>query len=670
MDPVSTEFHPRHSLRRRLVIRIGVPLLATFVLMIVVQFKLDRDLLVESSRQEIRANVQIACFKAESDFLAIEHAVALQVEILRAGGTQFAVLESPSSSKKLNALLTTVLKVNPFVFGAALAFAPGSPGVSANGFGPYVCRKADGTGLRTMNLADDATYAFSRAPWFVQAGVEPDGNWSEPYFDKGGGDEFMTTYSMSFAAQNGIPAGVATADVALKKIVDVLQSKNDDDRFDFSVVSGAGRFISSSDPETLMKVAADFLPSSIQHQMLDGVDAFRKDGVEFKRVGIGSIFSFNASRLVFVKVPTTDWVFVGSFPESELFPSIIQALLFGPGLLLLGAIVALTVVWRSAGRAVAPLQGVVSAIGRFSKGDLSARAPATDRKDEIAMLSDAFNKMGGELEDAIAQREAAEIQRMAVKTQIEAARDVQRLLLPQSDSEIKNPDERSTNEFLGVSILGFSIPAGEIAGDFFVWFPRPDGTFALVIADVCGKGMPAAMMMAVCRTLLRRAAIESDEPHIALARVNNELIAQAPRTNFTTGMLLYVDPRSGVIAYANAGHPSAIRVRSDGVTSEVMDATGTVLGLEANSVWGTRRFQLDRGEDLVLVSDGVTEAGPECASVDRLFGSERAAEAISAACGGKQQNPRVIVEGLLASVRAWSQNYQGDDLTIIAISRE
>lgn len=670
MDSLSKELRPRYSLRRRLVIRIGVPLLATFLLMIVTQVKLDRDLFVESVREKMRASVQITCLKAESEFLSIENAVALQVEIIRSDGEQLSQLESPAAVKKLNLFLATVLKSNPFVFGAALAFAPGSPDVSANGFGPYVCRTADGKGLRTMNLALDLKYNFSKAPWFVEAGPEPDGVWSEPYFDAGGGDQFMTTYSMSFAAGGEVPAGVATADVVLADIVKSLESKNNDNQYDFTVVSGKGRIISSSNPEALMKVAADFEASSSERQTLDAVAAFRSSGVEFTRIGEGSLLTFTGSRLVFVNVPSTDWVFVGSFPETNLLPSILQALLFGPGLLLLGAIIAMTVVWRSADRAVAPLQGVIRAIGKFSKGDLSARAPDTDREDEIGLMTTAFNKMGGDLQGAISQREIAETKRIEVEVQISAARDIQRLLLPQSDKEVESKDERSTDEFTGVSILGFNVPASEISGDFFDWFPRGDGTFALVIADVCGKGMPAAMVMAVCRTLLRRAAVETSEPHLALARVNEDLIAQAPRSNFTTGVLLYFDPRTGSILYANAGHPTSILVRVDGTTSHVMEGTGTVLGLEANSVWQTMRIQLDRGEDLVLVSDGVTEAGPETAGADRLFGSDRAAAAISAACKGKQQSPKIIVEELVASVKAWSHNFQGDDMTIIAISRE
>jgi len=188
-------------------------------------------------------------------------------------------------------------------------------------------------------------------------------------------------------------------------------------------------------------------------------------------------------------------------------------------------------------------------------------------------------------------------------------------------------------------------PANEMSGDFFDWFARADGTFALVIADVCGKGMAAAMMMAVCRTLLRRAAMESDEPHIALARVNEDLLAQVPESNFITCALLYIDSRSGVVAYANAGHPSAILVRRDGSTSESIVTTGMVLGVKPGAAWTTERLTLAHGEDLVLISDGVTEAGAAHSRSADQFGSQRAQSAVSAACGGQHQNPRVIVAG-------------------------
>ncbi len=661
--------HPRNSLRRRLVVRIGVPLLATFLVMSVVQFRIDRDFLVESLRQEMRADVQIECLRLESSFLAIEHAVDLQASILQAGSPQFLPLGDPATGVKIDTLLWTILKSNEFAFGAAFAFDPGTAGLSAMGFAPYVCRDRDTAGFRSVDLAPDAKYNYSKADWFIDAGEAPRGTWSEPYFDEGGGDESMTTYSMRFPATNGLPAGVATTDVALRKISQSLQVYTKNSSYDFALVSAGGKFISSTNSAAWMKSAGDFEAGSFDRELLDGVAQFRKSREEFTRIGSSSQWTFSGTRLVFAEVPSSDWVLVGSFSERSLVPGIVHALLLGPGLSLLAAVIAIGVLWRSADRAVAPLKGVVAAIGRLSKGDLSARAPSGGRLDEIGMLSRSFNRMGDELQGAIAQREEAEAKRLAVEAQIEAARDIQRLLLPRGDSELESQDERATSEFEGTSIVAFSVPSNEIAGDFFDWFARPDGTFALVIADVCGHGLPAAMMMAVCRTLVRRAAIEEGDPSSALARVNEDLIAQAPQTKFTTGILLYVDPRSGKIRYANAGHPPAILVRRDGSTSQVMESTGTVLGLEPAVQWTTQELHLSSGDDLVLISDGVTEAAPLGERSGGLFGPERAEAAVAAACSGRRRDAQVIVEGLLGAVREWSKNNQDDDLTIMTLSR-
>jgi len=670
MDSLNKDFHPRDSLRRQLVVGIGVPLFATFLLMMSIQFAQDRQMLINSLRHEMRANVEIAFARTESKFLSIEHAVAIQVEILNKGASNFLPLSEPTSRAKIETLLGTTINTDPFVFGAALAFAPGQRGVPSAGFAPYVYRMPGQTGIRTKNLADDAQYNFAHAQWFVGAGISPDGTWSEPYDDDGGGDELMTTYSLAFPAYGGIPAGVATADVTLAKIAQAMEVHGEQFEYGFYVVSTGGRYIATPNADAVMKVSTDLQSDSIDRKILDAVTRYRTDGVEFVRIGEGSAYLFGGTRLVFVDIPTTGWVFVGSFAEASLIPTVVRTMLFGPGLLLLGGIIALFIVWRSASRAVSPLTGVIAAIGKFATGDLSARAPATKRKDEIAMVSTAFNQMGGELQDAVEQRRVADTQRIAVAAQIAAARDMQRLLLPVSTTENSNSDERVSTEFPGISIMGFNKPANEMSGDFFDWFARADGTFALVIADVCGKGMAAAMMMAVCRTLLRRAAMESDEPHMALARVNEDLLAQAPESNFTTCALLYIDSRSGVVAYANAGHPCAILVRSDGSTSESIVATGTVLGIKPGAVWTTERLTLAHGEDLVLMSDGVTEAGVAHSGSADQFGSQRAQSAVSAACGGQQQNPRVIVEALVAAVAAWSHGFQGDDLTVIAISRD
>ncbi|MSR29598.1 MAG: HAMP domain-containing protein [Phycisphaerales bacterium] len=674
MDPLGDEFRPRESLRRALVLGIGVPLLIAFVVMTGVQFTADRELLVGKVRGEILADTQIACLRAEADLQAIEHSTELQAELLRAGGATFLPLESPMVRSRINILLSTVLTANPYAYGAAFAFAPGQPGVDADGFAPYVCRSPQGPALRESDLAKVPGYEFERQPWFLSATPSPNGTWSEPYYDAGGGGVFMTTYAARFRASGDLPSGVATADVSLDCILEGLARSADGKICDVSVVSRDGRFIASSIDGTRMKQAGDFPAGDIRREILDAARRFRTSGKEFAQVGPTSWFGYRGTRVVCVALPSAQWVFAGTFDEADLLPPIVKGLALGPGLLVAGAFVVMVIVWRTTGRAVRPLAGIISAIARFGQGDLDARAPVPARRDEIGTMARAFNAMGDELRGAITQREKAVAERTAVEAQVEAARVIQRVLLPAGDGPQGDGDVRTTEEFAGLSIAAMSVPATDIAGDFFDWFQRDDGTVVVVVADVCGKGMPAAMLMAVGRTLVRMAAAEIAEPGDALARVSKDLVTQAPQSSFTTAMLLYIDPSSGLVRYANAGHPPAVLVRADGVTTRELESTGSVLGLDLGIAWETKSIELHEGDDLVLVSDGVTEAGPkileDAAQLDLvLFGEERTRETVASACRAAGRSPITIMEALVRAVRRWSHDYQRDDLTVVAIRR-
>ena len=674
MDSLSDQFRPRESLRRRLAIGIGIPLLIAFVAMVIIQAHLDQQMLVDRVRQEMRADAGIACAGLEAELLAIEHSVSLQAQLLRTRRAGQDVLDSEEARRRISALLRSVVETNGSTFGAAFAFAPGQPGVPPAGLVPYVCRMPDSSALKEMDLATVPGYDFLHQRWYTGATLLPDGTWSEPYFDTGGGDVYMSTYSVRFPATSDTPSGVATADLAIDRVLSALLRNLQDKLFDVSLISGRGQYIASTLEGAEMKSATDFPPEDLRAEVLGAAVDYRSKGEEFVRIGGERLLGYGGTRVVFLKVPSTNWVLAGSFSEKDLLPSIATLLALGPGLLVVGAFVSLLLVWRSTGRAVEPLAGVMVAIQRFATGDLSARAPVPTRWDEIGTMARAFNSMGEELVGAITQRNKADAQRLAVEAQVAAARDIQRLLLPAGDGTVPDGDVRVTDEFPGVSFAATSVPASEIAGDFFDWFTREDGTIVVVIADVCGKGMPAAMMMAVGRTLIRRAAAELDDPAAALARVSDDLVTEAPASNsFTTGILLYVNPATGRIRYANAGHPSAVLVRADGTVSEVLGSTGTVLGLDRGLTWESGSCDLLEGERLVLVSDGVTEAGPEQAddADDQgatQFGSERTIAAVAA--GAKaSKSPRGIMESIVETVKVWSHGYQRDDLTVLVIGR-
>jgi len=204
-------------------------------------------------------------------------------------------------------------------------------------------------------------------------------------------------------------------------------------------------------------------------------------------------------------------------------------------------------------------------------------------------------------------------------------------------------------------------PARLVGGDLFEVLRVSDDRLVIAVGDVCGKGIPAALFMAVAVTLLRTLARQCEAPDEILRRLNDELAAQNPRDMFVT--LVCLDVRAGRVTCANAGHDSSLLVGS-GPPRSVFPSTGTVLGLFPGRTYESESLELSPGDSLVLSTDGVSEARNPA---DELFGDERL-RACFAEGGGT--TARESVDRLLRQVRDFAAGAaQSDDITILALRR-
>src|ERR1700733_1705985 len=151
-------------------------------------------------------------------------------------------------------------------------------------------------------------------------------------------------------------------------------------------------------------------------------------------------------------------------------------------------------------------------------------------------------------------------------------------------------------------------PATTMAGDFYDFIELPDGRIGLVMADVSGKGVPAAFFMAVSRTYLRELAVQHTEPGACLTHTNDLLCTQNPMDLFVTVFYGVFDPLTGVLSYANGGHNPPYVRRADGSVEVLSGAVGLVLGVMPGIAYPDHTLQLLPGDRLVLYTDGVTEA--------------------------------------------------------------
>lgn len=240
------------------------------------------------------------------------------------------------------------------------------------------------------------------------------------------------------------------------------------------------------------------------------------------------------------------------------------------------------------------------------------------------------------------QRERMEKDRM-IKELSEAQR-IQLTLFPSQSPDIPR-----------FAVNGLCLPCQEVGGDWYDYIPLQDGRLAVVLADVSGKGMGAALLMSSTRTVLRLVAESGLPPAEVLSRVNRVLLKDFPTAKFVTMVYAILDPKSGSIAFASAGHLHPLFVDGRGAHFLETDA-GLPLGIREGS-FSERTVEMTAGSRLVFYSDGVTEA---MNSSFEQYGATRLQDHVA--------NPSASVQSLLNDVRTFTGGYSAsDDVTVVMV---
>ncbi len=218
---------------------------------------------------------------------------------------------------------------------------------------------------------------------------------------------------------------------------------------------------------------------------------------------------------------------------------------------------------------------------------------------------------------------------------------------------------KSLPDLPGFDVTAFYRPARRVGGDFYDFIELPDGRVMLVVGDVTDKGVPAALVMASTHALLRSAAPRLLSPGDTLAQVNNLLCGDIPARMFVTCMALVLDPPTGKLEYANAGHDVPYLRTAEGVVE--LRATGMPLGLMPDMVYEERSTMLRPGERLLLHSDGLAEAHDPSRN---MFGFPRVAE-----LAGRDGDGQAIIDLCLTELDRFSgpNHEQEDDITLVVL---
>ncbi|HEY2012025.1 MAG TPA: SpoIIE family protein phosphatase [Bryobacteraceae bacterium] len=271
-------------------------------------------------------------------------------------------------------------------------------------------------------------------------------------------------------------------------------------------------------------------------------------------------------------------------------------------------------------------------------------------KDDLSLLTVMANVAGIKIENArLAEVEEAE---RIMKRDLSQAADIQRRMLPDQAPQMPGGD-----------LAGYNAACRTVGGDYYDFFPYPNGSVAMVLGDVSGKGMPASLMMAELHARVQVLAEDPSDLAALMTRLNKATCIKCPSNRFVTFFFCLLDLTTGKLQFANAGHNPPILVRASG-EAQMLEGGGPVLGILPIASYAQDCEMLNPGDMLVLYSDGVTEANNP--DYDE-FGEERFIEVLQR---HHKEPASAIVEAVTRALTEFTAGApQADDITLAVAKR-
>jgi len=316
----------------------------------------------------------------------------------------------------------------------------------------------------------------------------------------------------------------------------------------------------------------------------------------------------------------------------------------------LGLVLSIAFAIFISGRVTGKIKALTEGTRKVAQGDLDYKVKVHG-DDEIARLAYFFNRMSADLKDHIERLKRTTAEKERLLKEIEIARGIQQSFLPDAPPDIE-----------GVEIAAVSLPARVVGGDFYDFIPLDKDHWGLVVADVSGKGIPAALFMALSRALVRASAMGKLSPAEAIRHANELIMQDSKAEMFVTLFYAVLDTRTKVLCYANAGHNPPLHVSGSTSNVVLLKAQGVPVGIISDVEMTNEEIALRPGDAVVLYTDGVTEANNK---ENEQFEMERLTDVVIA-------SRTLSADGIMAKIRGELEKFVGDhpqfdDITVMVL---
>ena len=494
-------------------------------------------------------------------------------------------------------LARRIVECNPSVSGTAIAVMENYFPDRGRLFCPYAFR--DGDRIDTLQLGKQS-YGYPGKEWFSKPLETGEGYWSEPYYDTGGGEMLMTTYSLPVTDMQGRVAAILTADISLDWFTDLVGSVPEYPHAFSALVSRTGQLMVCPAPALVMK------------KTVQEVAADLEDSTAVRDIALAMLAGERGSRQVLYKgekeyvfyapIDRANWSMAIVIPHKEIYGDVQRVGLLVILLQVIGILVMSYILYTAV------------------KNQMRFRE-VTEKKNRI-------------------------------DSELRVARDIQMSMIP--TSFLTAPGRTD------VDMSGMVLPAKEVGGDLYDFYDR-DGKLFFCIGDVSGKGVPAALVMSVTRSLFRSVSAHEKSPQRILSVMNESMADTNENDMFVTCFLGVLDLETGHLRYCNAGHNAPVRF-GPGKAAFLDVFPNLPLGVMPGMQYQEQETELASGEGLFLYTDGLTEAE----NADHaLFGDARLLEDAVRFSDG---NAGAFVKAMAAEVKSHIRGCDpSDDLTMLAV---
>ena len=495
-----------------------------------------------------------------------------------------------------------------------------------------------------LQIYRDVEHSLTNTQFDIES--NPSGLWSDPFYNS---HQLLITHTQAIRNEKGEFIGLISSQINLDFLSTLLINNDQyEDRFVY-IVEADGTFLTHSEAEWVMNQSIFEADSHIFPENSVELESLRDVHESISGFAYPKIYNYEKTWIHFSPIAYTEWFVVILIPSKELFKDlhlILHEVIVVSFIGLLLILVIITLIFR---KKLSPLSNVVKSIQYFSFGDKRK----SSNKNEVELLADSLLELQEQYSLHLQEQNQNRKDRRKYEKDLKSAKEIQTAIIPNEYPPFPNNPE--------IELFATLKPAESIGGDLYDYFLIDSNHLLFTMGDVSGKGIPAALFMAVAHTMIKSKATILSAKHI-VEQVNNELSYQNYNQHFLTLFLGILDLETGVLSYCNAAHNYPFLVRESKEVQLLEKTHGLPLGVYSNKSYPGDSIVLREGDTLVLYTDGVTDCND---ANDNFYGMDRLSENI----GNMSDLPAPeLVDGLLDSLKIFrGKTKQVDDISIMAL---